>query len=193
MLMDNLMGTQSIIVALDVDSFIFKKLKQIAQAGFSIVEINCVESSILKKIRHDFPMLRIGAGSVVTTQQLDDCIQSDVHFITSPGFLPAISQTAAVNGINYIPGVATISEAMTAMNLGCQYVRPFPATIEFCAHLNKYLPSLHLFPAEIKQDEMVNYLNVPSVAMASIINPKIEQLNAISAHFMSSAEKLGTI
>lgn len=170
------MGTQSIIITLDVDALLFKKLEQIIQTKFSIVEINCVEPSILTKIRHDFPTLRIGAGSVITTQQLDDCLHAGVHFITSPGFLPSISQTAAVNDINYIPGVATLSEAMNAMDMGCKYVRPFPATVEFCTHLNKYLPSLHLFPAEIKQDDIDLFFNVPSVAAVSVINPKLEQI-----------------
>lgn len=176
MLMDKLIGTQSIIVTLDVDARLFKKLQHIAQAGFSIVEINCVEPEILTKVRHDFPMLRVGAGSVITTQQLDACMHVGVHFVTSPGFLPSISQTAAVNGINYLPGVATLSEAMNAMELGCQYVRPFPATIEFCTHLNKYLPSLYLFPAEIKPGDIDRFLNIPSVAAVSIINSKVEQL-----------------
>ena len=125
MLMDNLIASQSIIITLDVDALLLDKLKRIVAAGFSMVEINCIEPHLLSKLLHDFPMLKIGAGNVINVQQLEDCHQAGVHFITSPGFLPAIAQTAAIYSINYLPGVATLSEAMQAIDLGCHNVRPF--------------------------------------------------------------------
>lgn len=174
--MDKLIGTQSIIITLDVDALLFEKLKQIAAFGFSVVEINCIEQTLLSKALHDFPMLRIGAGNIINTQQLEDCHQAGVHFITSPGFVPAIAQTASIYSINYLPGVATMSEAMHAMELGCHNVRPFPADLAFCAHLNKCLPLLRLFPAEIEWEQIEHFLTLPSVAAISIINPEIKQL-----------------
>lgn len=186
MLMDKLIGAQSIIITLDVDTFFFDKLKQIAQAGFSVVEINSLDTKILKQALNKFPMLRIGAGNVITTQQLEDCYLAGVHFATSPGFLPEIAQTAAIYSINYLPGVATPSEAMHAMALGCQHVRPFPATLAFCALLNKCLPLLRLFPAEIEWEEAEHFLNLPSVAAISISNPEIKQLLALSDSALSA-------
>ncbi|KTD48839.1 keto-hydroxyglutarate aldolase [Legionella rubrilucens] len=173
-------GNQSIIVTLDVDALLFDRLKQIAHAGFSIVEINTCDQNLLKKILEDFPGLRIGAGNVVSTQQLEDCYQAGVHFISSPGFLPAIAQTAAIYSVNYLPGIATISEAMQVIALGYHQARPYPATLSFCALLNKNLPMLRLFPAEIEWDEAEHYLNLPAVAAVSILNPESKQLNALS-------------
>ena len=98
--MDKLMGTQSIIITLDVDALLFEKLKHICDAGFSVVEINCIEPALLKKIVDDFPMLQIGSGNITTVQQLEECHAAGVHFITSPGFLPAIAQTATIYSIN---------------------------------------------------------------------------------------------
>jgi 2-dehydro-3-deoxyphosphogluconate aldolase/(4S)-4-hydroxy-2-oxoglutarate aldolase len=179
MMMDKLIGTQSIIITLDVDAFLFDKLQQIVNAGFSVVEINCVEEALLQKVLNSFPSLRIGAGNIVTTQQLEICYQAGVHFVTSPGFLPAIAQTAAIYSINYIPGIATISEAMQAISVGCQHARPFPASLSFCTLLNKYLPLLRLFPAEVEWDEVEHFLNLPAVAAVSIINPELKQLCAL--------------
>jgi len=177
--MDKLIGSQSIIITLDVDAFLFEKLKQIADAGFSVVEINCIEQTLLRKVLNDFPMLRIGAGNIINTHQLEDCHQAGVDFITSPGFLPAIAQTANIYSINYLPGIATLSEAMHAMDLGCHNVRPFPANLAFCTHLNKCLPLLRLFPAEIDWEEAEHFLNLPSVAAVSIINPELKQLESL--------------
>lgn len=181
MMTDKLFGNQSIIVTLDVDALLFDRLKQIAQAGFSVVEINCHEQNLLHKILQDFPSLRIGAGNIISTQQLEDCYQAGVHFVSSPGFLPAIAQTAAIYSINYLPGIATISEAMQVMALGYHQARPYPADLAFCASLNKCIPMLRLFPAEVEWDEAEHYLSLPAVAAVSILNPESKHLNALAA------------
>lgn len=177
--MTTALDTQSIIITLDVDARLFEKLNYLVKTGFSVVEINSVEPALLRKIAHDFPMLRIGAGNIINTCQLEDCHQAEIHFVTSPGFLASIAQTATLYEINYLPGVATLSEAMLAMDLGCHHVRPFPANLAFCAQLNKYLPLLHLFPAEIDLGEAGDFLNLPSVAAVSILNPEIKQLELL--------------
>lgn len=187
MMMDKLIETQSIIITLDVDAFLFDKLQQIVQNGFSVVEINCVDQAIIAQVLNHFPMLRVGAGNIVNTEQLEICYQAGVHFVTSPGFLPAIAQTAAIYSINYFPGVATMSEAMQAIAVGCHHVRPFPASLHFCTLLNKYLPLLRLFPAEVELDEVEHFLNLPAVVAASIINPELKQLQAIKC----AAEAMG--
>ena len=172
MMMDKVTGNRSIIISLDVDAYLFDKLRQITKAGFSVVEINCTDPVVLTNALHKFPMLCLGAGNIVNTQQLEDCYQAGVHFITSPGFLAEIAQTACIYSIDYLPGVATISEAMQALSFGCTYVRPFPATLSFCTLLNKYLPQLQLFPAEVEWDEVEHFLNLPAVRAVSVINPE---------------------
>ena len=70
---------------------------------------------------------------------------------------------------------------MQAVSLGCMNVRPFPANLSFCTLLNKYLPQLRLFPAEIEWDEVEHFLNLPAVAAVSLINPEIKQLQALNS------------
>ncbi len=180
MMMDTLPHSQSIIITLDVDAFIFDKLRTIVDAGFSMVELNGADQSILNSALHSFPLLRIGAGNVTNIQQLEEYHQAGAHFLTSPGFLPAIAQTALIYSINYLPGIATFSEAMQAMAVGCQTVRPYPATLTFCTLLNKYLPLLRLFPAEINKEETAQFLHLPAVAAVSILNPNIKELQTLN-------------
>jgi 2-dehydro-3-deoxyphosphogluconate aldolase/(4S)-4-hydroxy-2-oxoglutarate aldolase len=179
--MEKITGNQPIIITLDVDALLFDKLQLITELGYATVEINSVEQSLLTSALHHFPTLRIGAGNIVNTQQLEDCYQAGAHFVTSPGFLPAIAQTAGIYSINYLPGVATLSEAMCAASLGCQQVRPFPANLTFCTLLNKYMPLLRLFPAEVEWDQAEHFLNLPAVAAVSLINPESKQLQALKA------------
>ncbi len=180
MMIDKITDNQSIIITLDVDGHLFEKLQKITQAGLSVVEINSTDPVLLTTALNKFPQLRIGAGNVVNTQQLEDCYQAGVHFVTSPGFLAAIAQTANIYSINYLPGIATLSDAMQALSLGVSHVRPFPATLSFCTLLNKYLPQLRLLPAEIEWDEVEHYLTLPAVIAVSIINPESKQLQALS-------------
>lgn len=176
---DKLNSSQSVIITLDVDAFLFDKLKQVVQSGFSVTEINSSEPTLFQKILSDFPSLRIGAGNITNSQQLEDCHQAGVHFVTSPGFLSTLAQTASMYSINYLPSIATVSEGMAAMALGCHHVRVFPASFSLCSLLNKSLPFLRLFPAEIEWDNIEHFLNLPAVAAVSILNPEILQLKQI--------------
>lgn len=168
MSIDKLLNNQSIIVSLDVDQFLFERLNQIAEAGFTSVEINSTDPKLLSKALKQAPGLKIGAAGIIDTAQLENCYQAGIHFASSPGFLPAIAHTANVYSINYMPGVATLSEAMAAISLGYTQVRPLPADLTFCSSLNKWLPDLKLFPAEIEWDKAEHFLNIPAVSAVSI-------------------------
>lgn len=181
MIIDKLFSNQSIIVSLDVDNFLFERVQQIVEAGFTAVEINSTDTTLLTQIIAQYPNIKIGAGGIINTNQLEQCYHAKVHFSSSPGFLPAIAQTATVYSMNYLPGVATLSEAMAAVDIGYQQVRILPASLSFCAALNKYLPELELFPAEIEWDEAEHFLNVRSVSAVNIHNPDKKQLIALSS------------
>lgn len=180
MIIEKLLGNQSVIVSLDVDNNLFERLEQIVKAGFTMVEINSTDTALLSQVIAKYPAIKIGAAGITDTQQLENCYQAGVHFASSPGFLPAIVQTAAIYSMNYMPGVATVSEAMAAMNLGIKQVRPLPATILLCTLLNKALPELSLFPADIKWEEAEHFLNLPAVAAVNIHNPDKKQLSALA-------------
>lgn len=180
MMSDNIFSNQSIIISLDVDSLLPERLRHVIDAGFSIVEINSCDEKLLRKIIHEFPNIKIGAGNIVSTQQLENAYLAGVHFASSPGFLPAIAQTAAIYSVNYLPGIATPSEAMQVIALGYQQARPYPASLAFCTLINKSLPSLRLFPAEIEWDETEHYLSLPAVAGVSLLNPESKILTLLS-------------
>jgi 2-dehydro-3-deoxyphosphogluconate aldolase/(4S)-4-hydroxy-2-oxoglutarate aldolase len=181
MILDTLLGNQSVIIGLDVDNLLSERLEQIAEMGFSLVEINSTDQLLLTKIVTQYPSIKIGAGGIIDVQQLENCYHAGVHFATSPGFLPSIAQTANIYSLNYLPGVATVSEAMAAMSFGYTHVRPFPANLAFCNVLNKCLPHLKLLPGEIELEEAEYFLNLPEVAAVGINNPNKKQLTLLAA------------
>ena len=184
MILDKLLGNQSVIISLDVDDLLFERLQQIAEAGFTVVEINSTDTKLLTKAIAQYPSIKIGAGGIIEVQQLENCYHAGVHFATSPGYLPSIAQTANIYSINYLPGIATISEAMAVLSFGYTHVRPFPADLAFCTVLNKSLPHLKLFPAEIEWEEVEHFLNLPAVAAVGINNPDKKQLAALATSIL---------
>ncbi|MBA4697604.1 MAG: multidrug DMT transporter permease [Legionella sp.] len=184
MAIERFFDNQNVILTFDADAFLFDKLELITKQGFSLVEINTSEKTLLERVIQDFPTLRIGAGNVINIQQLEHCYAAGVHFVSSPGFLPALAQTAAVYGINYLPGVATLSEAMHVLSLGYHQVRPYPASLAFCTLLDKCIPTLRLFPADVELDKKEAYLHLSSVAAVTVDNPTATTLQTLS---MSSA------
>lgn len=181
MTLDQLLGHQSVIISLDVDNFLFDRLEQISNLGFSVVEINSTDTKLLSTILSQCPTLSIGASGIINTEQLEECYKIGIHFVTSPGFLASIAQTATIYSIPYIPGIATISEAMSAISIGYHHLRPYPASLSFCSLLNKCLPNLKLFPAEVEWDEAEHFLNLPSISAIGINNPDKKQLKALSS------------
>lgn len=177
---DNSISSNSIMISLDVDALLFNKLEELAAANFSMIEINSSEPALLKKAINDFPRLQIGVGNVTNSQQLEDCCSAGVSFVTSPGLLAQLAQTAEMYSIKYIPGIATLSEGMQAIALDKHNVKVYPANQELCRALSKSLPLLRLFPAEIPINEARDYLRIPGVAAVTIVNPELEDLKALS-------------
>ena len=176
------MNTQSLIITLDVDASLFTQLKHIQTAGFSVVELNNAEPAILSDALNAYPSLRLGVSNILNTEHLEKVQEAGAHFGSSPGFMPSLIQTANIYNFHYLPGIATPSEAMQAAALGCQHVRPLPATLSFCTLLNKYLPGLRLFPADTSWEEAEKLLELPSVAAVSLLNPDMAVcLDLISA------------
>jgi 2-dehydro-3-deoxyphosphogluconate aldolase/(4S)-4-hydroxy-2-oxoglutarate aldolase len=176
MLIDKLLGKQSVMISLDVDGFLFDRLNQITKSGFNLVEINSTDAKLFSSIKSQYPSLKIGAYGITDTAELEECYHAGVHFASSPGFLPSIAQTASVYSMNYFPGVATISEAMAAKSLGFHYVKPYPASLSFCTLLNKCMPKLRLLPNEVEFEEVEHFFNLPSVNTVVIHNPDMKQL-----------------
>jgi 2-dehydro-3-deoxyphosphogluconate aldolase/(4S)-4-hydroxy-2-oxoglutarate aldolase len=81
----------------------------------------------IKNIRAAFPDMVIGAGTVLTTAQVDEAIDAGVDFIVSPGFNPRIVSYCQARGVTIIPGVNNPSLVEQAMEMGLRTLKFFPA------------------------------------------------------------------
>nr|WP_233268186.1 bifunctional 4-hydroxy-2-oxoglutarate aldolase/2-dehydro-3-deoxy-phosphogluconate aldolase [Vibrio metschnikovii] len=81
----------------------------------------------IRLMRDAYPEMLIGAGTVLTTAQVDQAQQAGADFIVSPGLNPTTVKYCQQRGIAIVPGVNTPSLVEQAMELGLRTLKFFPA------------------------------------------------------------------
>lgn len=82
---------------------------------------------VIKNMRATHPEILIGAGTVLTTQQVDQAIDAGVDFIVSPGFNPKIVAYCQQKNVIIIPGLNNPSLVEQALEFNLTTVKFFPA------------------------------------------------------------------
>ncbi|MGD0714103.1 MAG: bifunctional 4-hydroxy-2-oxoglutarate aldolase/2-dehydro-3-deoxy-phosphogluconate aldolase [Gaiellaceae bacterium] len=78
-------------------------------------------------IARRYPQLLVGAGTVLSTEQVDQALEAGAQFVVSPGFNPAVVEHALNRGTAVLPGVCTPTEVEMARQQGLDVVKFFPA------------------------------------------------------------------
>lgn len=73
------------------------------------------------------PSMLVGAGTVLTAEQVDMAVEAGARFVVSPGFSQAVVARCREHGIPVFPGVATATEVQAAFEAGLTTVKFFPA------------------------------------------------------------------
>ncbi|MEV4661949.1 bifunctional 4-hydroxy-2-oxoglutarate aldolase/2-dehydro-3-deoxy-phosphogluconate aldolase [Micromonospora echinofusca] len=71
--------------------------------------------------------LLVGAGTVLTPDQVDRAVEAGARFVVTPGFGPAVVRRCQELGVPVFPGVATGTEIQMALDAGLDTVKFFPA------------------------------------------------------------------
>ncbi len=87
---------------------------------------DAAEESI-RTIAKKFPDMFVGAGTVLTTEQVDRAIGAGAKFIVSPGLNPKVVEYCIKKGYPVTPGIMTPTELEVALGFGLDVVKFFPA------------------------------------------------------------------
>ena len=87
---------------------------------------DAAEESI-RSISKKFPDMFVGAGTVLTTEQVDRAIGAGAKFIVSPGLNPKVVEYCIKKGYPITPGIMTPTELEVALGFGLDVVKFFPA------------------------------------------------------------------
>ena len=124
-------------------------------------------ASAIRNMRDTYPDMLIGAGTVLTTAQVDAAIDAGADFIVSPGLNPTTVKHCQQRGIAIVPGINNPSLVEQAMELGLETVKFFPAEASGGIAMLKALSAVYpvsFMPTGGVSEENVNaYLALPSV------------------------------
>ena len=84
-------------------------------------------SASIRDISHRYPDMLLGAGTVLTVSQAQQAVDAGALFIVSPGFSPSVVDWCLQHKIPVLPGVATPTEIMAALDAGLTVLKFFPA------------------------------------------------------------------
>lgn len=104
--------------------------KALMEGGLPCAEVTFRTEAAEECIRimsQQFPDMLVGAGTVLTTEQVDRAVAAGAKFIVSPGLNPRIVKYCVEKGILITPGSANPSDVELALENGLEVVKFFPA------------------------------------------------------------------
>ena len=104
--------------------------KALVEGGLPCAEVTFRTAAAAESIRlmkEACPEMLVGAGTVLTNDQVNEAIAAGAEFIVSPGLNPRTVRYCQERQIPILPGVATASEIEQALELGITKVKFFPA------------------------------------------------------------------
>lgn len=100
--------------------------------GLPVAEVTFRTSgarAAIEAITAEHPGMLVGAGTVVHPRQVDEAVAAGATFLVSPGLSESVVRAAQDAGVPILPGVATASDIMAALELGITTVKLFPAGV----------------------------------------------------------------
>lgn len=145
--------------------------KALCEGGLPVAEVtfrtDAAEESICR-MTESFPDMFVGAGTVLTTEQVDRAIAAGAQFIVSPGFNPVVVQYCIEKGIVITPGISSPSEIEQALMLGLDVVKFFPAEAsgglaKIKAMAAPYTSMKFMPTGGINEKNLLAYLDFPKI------------------------------
>ena len=104
--------------------------KALCEGGLPCAEVTFRTEAAEEAIRvmsKEFPDMLVGAGTVLTTEQVERAVAAGAKFVVSPGLNPRIVKYCVEKGIVIVPGCANPSDIEQAQENGLEVVKFFPA------------------------------------------------------------------
>lgn len=118
------------VVALERSEDALPLAKALREGGLPCAEVTFRTEAAAESIRlmvQEYPDMLVGAGTVLTTEQVDQAMEAGAKFIVSPGFDPEIVDYCLERKIPVFPGCITPSEVAQAVKRGLGVIKFFPA------------------------------------------------------------------
>jgi len=118
------------VIVIEDDEHAEPLAEALLAGGLDIIEVTfrtAAAPAALSRIIRAYPEMLVGAGTVVTREQAQRCVDLGVSFAVAPGLNPETVRLFQANQVPFMPGVLTPSEIEGAFGLGCTLLKFFPA------------------------------------------------------------------
>jgi 2-dehydro-3-deoxyphosphogluconate aldolase/(4S)-4-hydroxy-2-oxoglutarate aldolase len=149
----------------------FPLAEALASGGLPVAEVTFrtpVAAEAIRLLAAETDLL-VGAGTIVSTEQVDAAVEAGAAFVVSPGFSSAVVRRCVELRVPVLPGVATATEVIAALEHGLSVLKYFPAEaiggIPALSALGGPFPDFRFVPTGgVHAANLAAYLAVPSVA-----------------------------
>ena len=143
----------------------------LAEGGLPVAEVTfrtAVAADAIGRIAAETDVL-VGAGTVVRPEQVDEAVAAGARFIVTPGLSLRVIERCRELDVLVIPGVATATEVIAALDQGLDLLKLFPAEaaggVALLRALRGPFPDVRFVPTGgISAANAASYLALPSVA-----------------------------
>jgi len=143
----------------------------LVDGGLPVAEVTFRTAAAADAIRvlADRGDILVGAGTVLTPDQVDQAVAAGATFVVSPGLSRAVVERCREHGVLPLPGAVTATEIQAAMELGLTTVKFFPAGASGGARAIAALAApfggVTFVPTGgVGPDDLGEYLSIPAVA-----------------------------
>ncbi len=102
------------------------------RGGLPLVEVmfrsECATDAI-RAVKKSCPGVTVGAGTVLTTEQVDEALDAGADFIVAPGLNPEVAEHALRKGAAFLPGCITPTEIEAGRRFGLRVFKFFPSEV----------------------------------------------------------------
>jgi 2-dehydro-3-deoxyphosphogluconate aldolase/(4S)-4-hydroxy-2-oxoglutarate aldolase len=119
------------VIAIDDASAALPLADALIEGGLPVAEITfrtAAARDTIAAIAAHRPGMLVGAGTILTEEQVDQSLDAGARFALSPGLDVAVLAHAAGRGLPFAPGIMTPTDLQAALRAGCRMVKFFPAT-----------------------------------------------------------------
>ncbi|MFJ8631017.1 bifunctional 4-hydroxy-2-oxoglutarate aldolase/2-dehydro-3-deoxy-phosphogluconate aldolase [Streptomyces sp. NPDC093568] len=131
------------VVVVDDPSDAVPLARALVAGGLPAIEVTLRTPAALEAIREiagAVPDAVVGAGTVITPEQVTRAVEAGARFLVSPGWTDLLLEAMRASGVPCLPGVSTTSEVVALLERGVREMKFFPAE---AAGGTAYLKSLY--------------------------------------------------
>ncbi|MFC8247186.1 bifunctional 4-hydroxy-2-oxoglutarate aldolase/2-dehydro-3-deoxy-phosphogluconate aldolase [Streptomyces chartreusis] len=160
------------VVVIDDPSDAVPLARALVAGGLPAIEVTLRTPAALEAIgavADAVPDAVVGAGTVITPEQVRPAVTAGARFLVSPGWTDLLLEAMRASGVPYLPGVSTTSEVVALLERGVREMKFFPAEAAggtaYLKSLNGPLPQARFCPTGgIGPATAPDYLALPNVA-----------------------------